>query len=46
MQKKYLLAHDTGTGGDKAVLTDLRGRIIHSKYQDYGLYYPQPGWVE
>ena len=46
MQKKFILAHDTGTGGDKAVLTDLRGRIIHSKYQDYGLYYPQPGWVE
>jgi len=46
MQKKFILAHDTGTGGDKAVLTDLRGRIIHSKYQDYGLYYPQPGLVE
>jgi xylulokinase len=46
MRKKYILAHDTGTGGDKAVLTDLRGRIIHSKYQDYGLQYPHPGWVE
>ncbi len=46
MEKKYILAHDTGTGGDKAVLTDLRGRIIHSCYQDYGLSYPQPEWVE
>jgi xylulokinase len=44
--KKYILAHDTGTGGDKAVLTDLRGRIIDSAYQDYQLSYPQPGWVE
>jgi xylulokinase len=46
MDKKYILAHDTGTGGDKAVLTDLRGRIIHAAYQDYGLNYPHPGWVE
>jgi len=46
MQKKYIIAHDTGTGGDKAVLTDLRGQIIHSEYQDYGLNYPKPEWVE
>jgi len=30
MHKPYILAHDTGTGGDKAVLTDLRGRIADS----------------
>jgi xylulokinase len=46
MEKKYVLAHDTGTGGDKAVLTDLRGRIIHSAYQPYGLHYPKPEWAE
>lgn len=46
MIKKYILAHDTGTGGDKAVLTDLKGRVIHSAYQDYGISYPQPEWAE
>jgi len=46
MEKKYILAHDTGTGGDKAILTDLRGRIIHSVYQEYGRSYPKPDWVE
>ncbi len=46
MPKKYILAHDTGTGGDKAVLTDLRGQVIHSRYQEYGLSYPRPEWVE
>ena len=46
MTKKYILAHDTGTGGDKAVLTDLQGRVIHSAYQDYGIYYPQAEWAE
>ena len=40
------MAHDTGTGGDKAVLTDLRGRIVDSAYQAYGLNYPRPDWAE
>jgi len=46
MDKRYILAHDTGTGGDKAVLTDLRGRIVDSAYQAYGLNYPRPDWAE
>ncbi len=46
MEKRYILAHDTGTGGNKAVLTDLRGQVIHSRYVEYGLTYPQPEWVE
>lgn len=46
MKKRYILAHDTGTGGNKAVLTDLEGNIIQSAYQSYGLEYPQPEWVE
>lgn len=44
--KKYILAHDTGTGGDKAVLTDLEGRVIQSAYQPYDVYYPRPDWAE
>ena len=35
MSKGYILAHDTGTGGDKAVLTDLQGRVVESAYQPY-----------
>lgn len=46
MAKKYILAHDTGTGGNKAVLTDLSGRVIHSTFQEYGLSYPRSEWVE
>jgi len=45
-QKKYILAHDTGTGGNKAVLCDLRGHVLHSVYQPYGINYPHPGWAE
>jgi len=43
---RYILAHDTGTGGDKAVLTDLRGNIIHSHYLPYEVEYPEPEWAE
>ena len=43
---KYVLAHDTGTGGDKAVLTDLQGRILHTSYAPYGVDCPRPGWAE
>ncbi len=45
-EKKYILAHDTGTAGDKAVLSDLRGHIILSHYQPYPLLYPKPEWAE
>mgnify|MGYP005841068531 CR=1 FL=1 len=46
MEKRYIVAHDTGTGGNKAVITDLSGKVVHSVYQPYGLSYPQPEWVE
>ncbi|MCL4561318.1 MAG: FGGY-family carbohydrate kinase [Chloroflexi bacterium] len=46
MEKTFILAHDTGTGGDKAVLTDLHGRVLQSAYREYSLYYPRAGWVE
>ncbi|MFH1185645.1 MAG: FGGY-family carbohydrate kinase [Chloroflexota bacterium] len=45
-KKKYILAHDTGTGGNKAVVCDLKGRVVHSAYRSYGLSYPRPEWVE
>lgn len=44
--KDRLLAHDTGTGGDKAVLTDLEGRVIHSAYRPYPVRYPRAEWAE
>ena len=46
MAQKYILAHDTGTGGDKAVLTDLQGRIVASAYEPYEVYYPRSDWAE
>ncbi|RKX83188.1 MAG: hypothetical protein DRP57_08425, partial [Spirochaetes bacterium] len=43
---KYIIAHDTGTSGNKAVITDIRGSILHSVYSAYPLEYPETGWVE
>jgi xylulokinase len=44
--KKYILAHDVGTGGNKAVLCDLQGQVLYSEYQSYGISYPRPEWAE
>lgn len=41
MERKYLLAHDLGTTGDKAVLFDLEsGRIVRSSFSPYPTDYP------
>ncbi len=42
----YIIAHDFGTSGDKAVLTDLRGNVLASEYMEYPLLYPKSHWVE
>jgi xylulokinase len=45
-QKKYILSHDVGTGGNKAVICDLNGQVLFSDYIPYGISYPNPEWVE
>lgn len=43
----YLLAHDLGTSGDKAVLFDPSSmNIIHDEVVSYPTLYPKDGWVE
>jgi xylulokinase len=46
MTEKYIIAHDTGTSGNKAVLTDLQGRILHTCYAPYAVEYPRRDWAE
>jgi len=43
---RYILAHDVGTGGNKAVLVDLKGRLCGTAFEPYKTYYPKPGWAE
>jgi xylulokinase len=42
----YIISHDVGTGGNKAVLSDTSGRIIGSSFAPYDVSYPHPSWAE
>jgi len=42
----YVLAHDVGTGGNKASLVDIEGEILASAEKSYPVIYPQANWAE
>ncbi|MCC6524572.1 MAG: FGGY-family carbohydrate kinase [Polyangiaceae bacterium] len=42
----FFIGHDLGTGADKAVLVDARGRLVAEHVASYPLYHPEPGWAE
>ncbi|MEM3714275.1 MAG: FGGY-family carbohydrate kinase [Candidatus Aenigmatarchaeota archaeon] len=44
--KEYILVHDLGTTGNKAVLFDNEGNISASEYIRFETYYPQPLFFE
>lgn len=44
--EKYIIAHDVGTGGSKATLTDMQGKILASRFCPYGTDYPKENWAE
>jgi xylulokinase len=43
---KYIIAHDVGTSGNKAVLVDTEGRVHGKCFEPYQTYHPSPGCVE
>jgi len=46
MSTQYIIAHDVGTTGSKAVLVNTEGNIHASAYQAYPVHYPRPDWAE
>jgi xylulokinase len=44
--KRYILAYDLGTGGNKASLYDEEGVCIASCFEPYETFYPEVGWHE
>ncbi len=44
--KKYILALDSGTTSNRAILFDHSGRIINSSQREFEQIFPKPGWVE
>lgn len=43
---KYILAHDLGTGGNKASIFSEDGECVASCFVAYSTFYPQAGWHE
>jgi xylulokinase len=46
MNESFIIAHDLGTSGTKAVLTDMNGTIIASAESHYPVYYSPDGGAE
>lgn len=45
-EPQYIIAHDVGTGGNKAVLVDTEGHIHATAFQPYPVHYPRSDWAE
>ena len=44
--ERYVMALDSGTTSNRAILFNERGEICSLAQQEFTQYYPQPGWVE
>lgn len=44
--EKYILALDSGTTSNRAILFNHAGEIISMANQEFEQIYPRPGWVE
>ena len=43
---KYIVAHDVGTSGNKAVLVDTGGKVHGKCFEPYQVHYPKTDWAE
>ncbi len=44
--RKYIIAIDLGTTGNRVFCFDLKGKPIASAYSEFTQIFPKPGWVE
>lgn len=44
--KRYVIAYDLGTTGNKATIFDDEGNLVSSAFSGYQTYYPKTSWVE
>lgn len=44
--KRYILAHDLGTSGNKATLFDEKGKLVASRVTPYNMYVFNSNWAE
>lgn len=45
-ETRYILAHDVGTSGNKAVIVTTAGEVVGQAGASYDVLFPQPGWAE
>src|SRR5450756_2740667 len=43
---KYVIGHDAGTGGDKAILTTTAGDLVATGFEPYDISHPGHGCAE
>ena len=46
MGKRFIIAIDLGTTGNRVYCFDEKGKPISSAYREFTQYFPKPGWVE
>ncbi|MFP2995846.1 glycerol kinase GlpK [Spongiivirga sp. MCCC 1A20706] len=46
MKKKYVIAFDQGTTSTRAIIFDVKGKIIAISQKELTQHYPKSGWVE
>jgi xylulokinase len=46
MNDKYVIGHDAGTGGDKAILAKTTGEVVATEYEPYDISHPAQGCAE
>ncbi|MBN8215309.1 MAG: glycerol kinase GlpK [Spirochaetes bacterium] len=44
--KPYMLAIDQGTTSSRALVFDVRGKVVAMAQREFPQYFPKPGWVE
>ena len=44
--QKYIMALDSGTTSNRAILFNERGEICSVSQREFRQYFPKPGWVE
>ena len=44
--KKFIISIDAGTTSNRAILFDLKGKLIFSSQKEFTQFFPKSGWVE
>jgi xylulokinase len=46
MAERFVIGHDVGTGGNKAVLASIEGELITCDFKPYPVFHPRANWAE